>query len=377
MRLAINATSLLSPLTGIGQYTYHLCKKMIENPEIEPCFFEGTQWTNIVREQPVQRIETSKRMIKTLIPGAYPIRNWLQKRAFARPPSRNRFDLYHEPNYLPLSYEHKLVLTVHDVSFIRYPEAHPAARIRAMERFPEAVEKADAIITDSHFTARELIDCLPVDSAKVTPIHLGVTAEYHPRSASELTPCLSRYGVKYQGYILVVGTLEPRKNLKLVLDAYRSMPVKVQEQYPLVVIGMKGWGTDQISQEMDALIDSGHLRLLGYVPTKDMPLLYAAAKLFVYPSMYEGFGLPPLEAMASGVPVITSNRASLPEVVGKAGIQVDADDVDMLREAMDEVLDDTNKAGLMIREGLLQAGTFTWERCAAETIDVYKRVLGR
>jgi len=376
IKLAINATCLLSPLTGIGQYTYHLCKQFLNHPEIEPSFFYGAGWSKEVRKAPVQGIDHGKKLIKRFIPGAYQIKDWLQKRAFSRGQGAHGFEIYHEPNYLPLSYEHKLVLTVHDVSFIRYPDAHPVERIRALERFPEAVEKADAIITDSHFTARELMDCLPVDSAKVVPIHLGVTSEYHPRSELAVMPCLQRYGLDYQGYILVVGTLEPRKNLKLVLDAYRSMPIKIQKEYPLVVIGMKGWGTGQIDKEMDTLIHSGHLRLLGYVPTADMPLLYAAAKLFVYPSIYEGFGLPPLEAMASGVPVITSDCASLPEVVGDAGIQVDASDADGLRNAICEVLDNANQAKQMIGKGILQAETFTWEKCAAETIDVYKRVLG-
>jgi len=376
IRVAVNSTSLLSPLTGIGQYTYHLCKQLLEHPDIESDFFYGMSWDRKLRECPVQGIVRSKEIIKQWVPGSYKLKDWLQKRAFSRGQGAYDFDLYHEPNYLPLSYKHKLVLTVHDVSFIRYPEAHPIERIRALERFPEAVEKADAIITDSHFTARELMDCLPVDSAKVVPIHLGVTSAYHPRPEQEVLPCLQRYGLDYQGYILVVGTLEPRKNLKLVLDAYRSMPIKIQQQYPLAVIGMKGWGTDQIDKDMEVLIRSGDLRLLGYVPTEDMPLLYAAAKLFVYPSMYEGFGLPPLEAMASGVPVITSNCASLPEVVGQAGVQVDALDVDGLREVVCNVLENRAQANTMIGKGILQAESFTWEKCAAETVDVYKRVLG-
>jgi len=376
IKLAINTTSLLSPLTGIGQYTYYLCKQFLDDPDIDPSFFYGTRWNNEVREAPVQGIDHGKKLIKRFIPDAYKLKDWLQKRTFSRGQGAHDFDLYHEPNYLPLSYKHRLVLTVHDVSFIRYPEAHPIERIRALERFPEAVEKADAIITDSNFTARELIDCLPVDSAKVVPIHLGVTAAYHPRSEQEVLPCMQRYGLDYQRYILVVGTLEPRKNLKLVLDAYRSMPRNIQQQYPLAVIGMKGWGTDQIDKDMETLIRSGDLRLLGYVPTEDMPLLYAAAKLFVYPSMYEGFGLPPLEAMASGVPVITSNCASLPEVVGQAGVQVDALDVGRLREVVCNVLENREQANTMIGKGILQAESFTWEKCAAETVDVYKRVLG-
>jgi len=377
MKLAVNTTSLLSPLTGIGQYTYQLCKQILAHPEISPYFFYGFQWSKQLRGCPVQGIDTSKRIIKKFLPNAYQVRNWVQARSFARMPVSNGFDVYHEPNYLPLSYEQKLVVTVHDVSFIRYPEAHPADRIRDMERFPEAIEKADAIITDSYFTARELSDCFSVNSAKVVPIHLGVTSQYYPRNENQVISCLQGYDLTYQSYVLVVGTLEPRKNLRLVLDAYRSMPVKLQERYPLVVIGMKGWGSDdQLDKDMAFLINSGRLRLLGYVPLDEMPLLYAAAKLFVYPSKYEGFGLPPLEAMASGTPVITSNRASLPEVVGDAGIQVDAENTEMLLHAMLEVLGDDEKSRMMIQQGLMQSAKFSWERCAASTIEVYKQVAG-
>jgi len=374
IKLAINATSLLSPLTGIGQYTYHLCNKMLEHPDVDPTFFCGLRWSKALRSAPVQGIEWKKEKIKRVVPFAYKILRFIQSSAFKRAPVG--IDIYHEPNYLPHSFDYPLVLTVHDVSFIRYPEAHPADRIRALQWFTKAVEKADMIITDSHFSARELVDCFAVNPAKVVPIHLGVTSQYQPRSEQQAAERLQAYGLMYQAYILVVGTLEPRKNLRLVLDAYHQMPANIRAQYPLVVIGMRGWGTDQIDKDMASLIDSGHLRLLGYVPSEDMPFLYAAAKLFVYPSIYEGFGLPPLEAMASGVPVISSNRASLPEVVGDAGVQIDAENVDMLRDVMRDVLENKGKADAMIQQGLLQAKQFSWDKCASETIEVYKRVLG-
>jgi len=276
IKLAVNTTSLLSPLTGIGQYTYHLCEQMLKNPEIDPYFFCGLKWDRRLHEQPMQGVETSKKIIKQFVPGAYKIKDWLQKQSFSKSPLSGEFDIYHEPNYLPLSYKHKLVLTVHDLSFIRFPDMHPVERIRALERFPEAVEKADAIITDSHFSAQELMDCLSVNPAKIFPVHLGVTAQYYPRSPQELAPCLKHYDLPDHGYILVVGTLEPRKNLKLVLDAYLDMPSRLQKTYPLVIIGMKGWGDDGLDQNMASLISNGSVKLLGYVPSDDMPLLYAA-----------------------------------------------------------------------------------------------------
>jgi len=373
LKVAINTTSLLSPLTGIGQYTYQLCDQLLKNPAIDPQFFYGKKWSKELRNSPVQGIELKKRYIKRCIPYSYAISDLIKRYKFSEL-SGNEIDVYHEPNYIPLSYRHKLILTVHDISFIRYPETHPVERIRSLEKFPETLKRADAIITDSEFTAQELKDYYTISSEKLFPIHLGVTNQFHPRNEETIFTCLQRYKLLFNGYILVVGTLEPRKNLQLVLDAYRNLPSKTRCRYPLVVIGMKGWGKDSIYSKHHSMIDTGQLRLLGYVNNTDLPLLYSGARLFLYPSIYEGFGLPPLEAMASGVPVITSDRASLPEVVGHAGIQVNAEDSDKLCDVVKEVLDDKNKSDSMIEQGLKRSKTFTWERCAKSVINIYQNI---
>jgi len=282
--------------------------------------------------------------------------------------------VYHELNYLPLSYNYKYILTVHDISFVRYPEAHPVDRVRALEKFPEALNDAAAIITDSNFTANELITYYSIDTERIIPIKLGVNKCYHPRSLQEVSSCLDRYNLVYQNYILVVGTLEPRKNLQLVIDAYRSLSIDIQSRYPLVIIGMKGWGIDKLMREQHKLISSGKLRLLGYVTSDDLSELYSGSKLFVYPSIYEGFGLPPLEAMASGVPVITTNCSSLPEIVGNAGVQIDQHNVHALCDVIEEILDDNVKTDKMIQRGILQAKSFSWEKCATSVVDVYKSI---
>jgi len=378
IKLVINATSLLSPLTGIGRYTYHLCKYFEKSSEVDVSFFYGKGWSKLVRENPVQNIGKIKAVIKKVIPLSYNLSRIIQGIRFQRMLKVCQPDIYHDPNYLLYDFSGKKIITVHDVSFIRYPEAHPRERILVMEQFfPKALEQADAIITDSVFSANELMACFSVDASKVFPIYLGVEEVFHQRSAVETSNVLSRYKLNYQKYVLVVGTLEPRKNLGQVIKAFQRLPDNLKADYPLVIIGMKGWGTDEIEQEMAPLVKSGQLKLLGYIPDDDLPSLYAAAKVFVYPSLYEGFGLPPLEAMASGVPVITSNQASLPEVVGDAGIQVSPDDVDELKRQLILVLESKLKCDAMIELGLKQAKKFTWEKCALETLEIYKNVLGK
>ena len=170
-------------------------------------------------------------------------------------------------------------------------------------------------------------------------------------------------------------SLEPRKNLTTLFAAYAGLPAALRQRYPLVVAGMKGWHTGELLQSAEELIRRNELRLLGYVEDELIPPLYAGAAAFAYPSRYEGFGLPALEAMASGVPVVTANLTSLPEVVGDAGLMTDPDDVDGMREHLRHLLEDRDMASALGQRGLERAQTFSWERCARETFSVYEKVM--
>ncbi|MDP9107795.1 MAG: glycosyltransferase family 4 protein, partial [Pseudomonadota bacterium] len=171
--------------------------------------------------------------------------------------------------------------------------------------------------------------------------------------------------------------LEPRKNLATVLAAFARLPAAQRARYPLVIAGGMGWRMDGFSRSLGALLASGEVRLTGYVGQQDLPLLYAGARMLVYPSLYEGFGLPPLEAMASGVPVIVSDRASLPEVVGDAALQVDALDEIALTEQITRLLED-DRLHMKLREaGLMRARQFSWEACARQTLAIYRAVLAQ
>lgn len=374
IRLAVNAVSLLSPRTGIGQYLYNLMKQIEAHEDIEPCYFYGHGWDRALRQVPVPQIQGIKRVIRRLVPRAHMVSRFLTQMAFSQK-KRRQFDVYHEPNFVPYRFDGPTVITVHDLSYIRFPDTHPRVRVDFMTRFmPRALERADMILVDSQFVKQEVVEVFGVLPQKIAVTHLGVSGLFRPMSESETRQSCAKYGLNHRKYLLTVGTLEPRKNLIQVLRAYQSLPQRVQKQYPLIIVGMKGWLYATIEQEMAPLIGNGRVRLLGYVSDEELVQIYASATALLYPSIYEGFGLPPLEGMASGVPVITSNQSSIPEVVGDAAIMVDPHDVDALKEAVMMVIEDTEKAGQLRDLGIERAKEFSWERCARDTVAVYKRI---
>jgi len=265
---------------------------------------------------------------------------------------------------------------VHDLSWVRHPETQPADRVRQMNRFmPRTMQKAAHILVDSNFIREEVIDHFGVSPDRVTTTLLGVAKEFRPIDADHCAPILQHYGLQFGHYILAVATLEPRKNLASLIGAFAQLPQALRRQYPLVIVGMRGWGENLVSPSLRQMVADSEVRLTGFVPQKDLPYLYSGARVFVYPSLYEGFGLPPLEAMACGVPVIVSNRASLPEVVGNAGILVEPmDDVD-IAEQMRAVIEDNLLHRQLSASGRQRSLLFSWRKCAIETLAVYRQVL--
>jgi alpha-1,3-rhamnosyl/mannosyltransferase len=379
IRLAFNASSLLVPHTGIGAYTRNLGSALRASGEVDPLFFYGLGWSSEIRQAALPGAASLRASILKWIPRPYWLKRLgIQQRSFNQGARAHRFDLYHEPGFLPFRFDGPTVITIHDLSPLRYPETHPADRVRNIREYlPKAVEQAARIIVDSAFVKREVMDLLGVDAGRVRPILLGVTAEFKPRGEEETAACLRKYGLQHGGFMLAVGTLEPRKNLLQGIEAHAALPAQVRDRMPFVVAGAKGWLTDALEKRISAAEACGEVRWLGYVPAEDLPLLYAAARLLIYPSIYEGFGLPVLEAMASGVPVVTSDRASLPEVAGDAAIMIDPDDRDALRDAILSLAEDDRYARERAALGVAQARRFSWERCAQETIAVYREVLGQ
>jgi alpha-1,3-rhamnosyl/mannosyltransferase len=376
MRVALNAWSLMSPHTGIASYTRNLILALRDLGEVEPLLFYGFSWSRALREAPIPGMGPLKAMVKRLLPAPYALTRALQQIRFTQGTSRLKPELYHEPSFLPFRFAGPTVVTVHDLSPIRYPDTHPKGRIKELEkRLPAAIASAAAVIVDSDFVRREVIGHFGVNPDRVTAIHLGVSGAFRPRAAPDIAPVMQKYGLCHRGYMLAVGTLEPRKNLIQVISAHAVLPERVRRNTPLVIAGMKGWLTQELEARIRAAEKRDDVRWLGYVPPDALSALYAGAQLFVYPSLYEGFGLPVLEAMASGVPVITSNQASLPEVAGDAAIMVDPHDRDALRDAMLRLMEDEKEVRRRVDLGLAQAARFTWRNCAEKTLAVYRKAL--
>jgi glycosyltransferase involved in cell wall biosynthesis len=215
-----------------------------------------------------------------------------------------------------------------------------------------------------------------VEPEKVTVVHLAADPTYHPLADEEARKIAAKYGLM-PGYLLFVGTLEPRKNLPGLLQAYRLLRDARTIDEPLVLVGGKGWLYDEIFERVETLHLTQHVHFLYDVPNADLPGLYSAAGLLTTPSFYEGFGLPALEAMSFGTPVVVSDRASLPEVVGEAGLLVNPDDPEDIARALGRVLTEEPLRVRMREQGLAQAARFTWEKAACETIAVYKKVLAQ
>jgi alpha-1,3-rhamnosyl/mannosyltransferase len=372
MRLAFNATALLSPLTGIGHYSLHLAQELLKCQSIESHFFYGAFWDKRLHARP-SPIAKSLPWLRRHLPYSYQLRRLAQNISFGQQARRSHFDVYHDPNIIPLRFSGRTVVTVHDLSWIRHPETHPVERVRAMNRyFSAGLAQADRVITDSVFVKQELVDVMGVAAERISAIPLGVEALFNPMQAADTYPLLERHGLKHGRYFLAVGTLEPRKNLMVALRAYQKLPAATRQHFPMVLIGMNGWHMSALQKQMQQLESAGQLRQLGYLSRPDLATVMAGATALIYPSIYEGFGLPPLEAMACGVPVICANNSSLPEVVGDAGLLVDPHDESSLAQMMLQLADDDSLRSSLAERARERATQFTWARCAEQTIDVYR-----
>lgn len=376
IRVAFNGSALLSPLTGIGQYSKCLAEQLRLGQETELHFFYAAIWSRDIRTGPIKEIGAIKDLIKALVPQPYRVSRGLQQWQFSRGTNAIRPHIYHEPNFIPFRFDGPTIITAHDLSWIRFPETHPDERVAVMTKsFPRALEAAHHVLTDAAYVRQEIIDQFGISPERITSVPLGARSIFRPRSEATCVPVLSKLGLQYRQYVLCVGTLEPRKNLELAIRAYAALPPAFRERYPLVTVGMRGWLTSKLESVMQPLVASGELRPLGYTSDETLASLYSGALVLIYPSLYEGFGLPPLEAMASGTPVIVSNRSTLPEVVGDAGVIIDAEDELGLRQALLGLAEDPGFWNERVSASLKQAEGFSWQRCADQTLAVYRKVL--
>ena len=282
-------------------------------------------------------------------------------------------DIFHSPDFvLPPVRGAKTLVTVHDLSFIRYPQCADAnLRAYLNKVVPRSVHRADLVLADSQSTKDDLVELLGVEARRIEVVYPGVEERFRPiEDQALLEKVRERYDLPPR-FILGLGTLQPRKNFSRLIEAY-SLLVARHPSLRLVIAGGKGWLYEEIFATVEQLGLEDKVIFPGFVADEHLPALYNLADLFVFPSLYEGFGLPPLEALACGAPVITSDASSLPEVVGEAGLMVEATDAEALAEAMNRVLEDNTLRERIIAKGMKQAKKFTWEKAAAKLLSLYE-----
>jgi glycosyltransferase involved in cell wall biosynthesis len=294
-------------------------------------------------------------------------------RAFCR---LRRFDLYHEPNFMPLPCDLPTVATLHDLSVLLHPEWHPAYRVAAYERdFRDGLARTAHVITVSDFAREEIVRVLGLAPGRVTRVYNGVKAAFRPLPPADVAAGLRRLGLPPQ-YLLHVGTLEPRKNLLMLARAYCALPEPVRRRFPLLLAGGWGWRAGPLADYLKDTGEARGVRHVGYVADADLPLLYNGARALAFPSLYEGFGLPPLEMLACGGAVLASTAGAVAETAGAAAHLVPAEDEGGWRAALLRVANDDDWWRALRRGATDAARPFTWENSALATLDVYRRVLG-
>jgi len=290
---------------------------------------------------------------------------------------RERADVAHFTYIKPPFCPCPAVVTVHDISYEVFPEYfHPFALQRMRLMIPHAARTAAEVVTISQASKQELVERYRLDPARITVTMLAASAAFRVIDAQVARQASARFALR-ERYLLAVGNLQPRKNLQRLLEAFASLRRAERIPHQLVLVGQKGWMGQTIASEVERLGIAADVLLTGYVSEDELVALYNRAELFIYPSVYEGFGLPILEAMACGAPVITSNTTSMPEVAGEAALLIDPLSQAELQAAMVRICDDSDLRRTMREAGQQRASCFSWERMAAETMCVYRRAAGR
>jgi glycosyltransferase involved in cell wall biosynthesis len=373
MRVTIDYTSAMRQRAGVGRYTRNLVSALAqldrENSYTLFCAGGGPRsedWPDNFT------VRTSRVPERFLIAGWHKLRLPLPAESIA-----GRADIFHAPDFTlpPLSGAAGIV-TIHDLSFLKAPQcADPGLREYLTRRVPVSVGRAARVLADSENTRRDLIELLGVAAEKISVVYAGVEPRFHAeQDPSRLAQVRARYQLP-EFFLLFVGTIEPRKNLKRLITAYSHMRRQIGLPHQLVIGGANGWLYEDIFAQVVREGLSENVKFLGFVADEDLPALYTLADLFAFPSLYEGFGLPPLEAMACGTPVVASNTSSLPEVLGSAARLVDAEDVDGLSDAMASVLGDAELRSRLANSGRAQAARYTWENAARQLVEAYRAVM--
>jgi glycosyltransferase involved in cell wall biosynthesis len=371
MRIGLDGYPLSEPRTGVGHYTLELARALaVAHPGDQFELVSPKPFAESVGER---KLVSNLRFIKAKSSW---IRGHWWSVGLPLYAKRAALDLFHGTNFeLPLWNRRRTVLTIHDLSALRYPELHrPRMARRARVRLPLAAKLARAIITPTEAVKFEVCDQFRLKPDKVSAIHEAPRSLFRPLHREETIEIRKRLGIEDQ-FLLFVGTLEPRKNLLTLLKAFDQIFRHTSWRPQLVVAGGEGWLMDETFSFMKESGINEHLRLVGYLNDDELRALYSSCKAFIYPSLYEGFGLPPLEAMACGAPVVASRIPALQETLRDAAILIEPVDIDGLAKAIIDILENEEGCRAMSSIGLKHVAQFSWEKAATLTYEVYKQVI--
>ena len=356
MKIAIDMQTTVFEKTGIGFYTAGLVKALKDTDH-------QNEYVHLLPDQSDHDFNSVERF------------RWDQ---FNVPmmAKKAKVDLLHQPGFsAPVFFNKPVVVTVHDLIALGFGKEIPlGSRLYFGRWMPFSYRFASHIIADSYHTKKDLLKYLHMDPEKITVVHLAADSTFKQLPENELTGVRKKFGLEGP-FVLHLATINPRKNLEFLVRAFARVRTKLDVPTKLVITGKKGWYYDKLFQLVDDLKLGDSVVFTGYVTDEEKVALYNAATVMAFPSLYEGFGFPPLEAMQCGTPVVSSNTSSLPEVVGDAGILLPPTDEVAWADALGRLLSNPRERAAMTEKGLAQAKKFSWERTAKETMAVYERVL--
>jgi glycosyltransferase involved in cell wall biosynthesis len=387
--IGIETDILRGSMTGVGNYCFHLVKALIENDtSLDFRGFSGVTWRALGMHD-LQAIEQAQgkhpdskdvasrpsvmsgaaRSIRKRLEKISPARRLYRKIRAARfdkfPPNMS-LDIFHAFKYVPVTDLDVPVLpVVYDLSFIRYPDAHPADRLRQLGSLPGVIERSAIVQTISQFSKAEIVDVYGCSPEKIIVAPPAAAAIFRPLGADVTIAALIPLKLSYKNYLLAVGTLEPRKNLRTLISAYSELPPAMRSRFPLVIAGNPGWGKLNLPPDTNRLISDGSVRFLGSVSDTQLRSLYEGAIGLLFPSIYEGFGMPVVESLACGTQVAHSSDSSMDEITGGTALRASALDVSGWTTIMNTFIEQRAQAGLASDERVLRSEQFNWHRSAA------------
>lgn len=379
MKILLNIDTILSNSGGIGVYTKFLLKGLMTNERVKELII----YPSLNKNQLNHLLEESSLLSPSFFSSK--LKPHLRKIRFIRSTFRsyknllfylknyNSDAIYHEPNFFLHNYSGKKVATIHDLSFLENDNYHPKDRIDFMKsEIKKTINHADHLITDTNSIKNQLIDIYSVDPSRITTIHLGVErTEYN---SAFIASFLEKHNLCQDSYLLSVSTIEPRKNIDAILSAYLQLESSIRNKYPLVIVGKEGWNTEATMSRIRQHVSANNIRYLNYVSDLDICYLQRAARATIYVPYYEGFGLPPLESMASGVPALVSSIEVIREVCGDSVYYADPFSTDSIKVGLEAILLNESIRDNLKKLGEITYKKYSWSSTVSKTIDLYEKI---